>query len=147
MSSLVIQLADAVVTQINAGEYSEGLPTFTAERALTPVFEPKDLDDCHVSVVPRSHAMPLSDRTYVQNEITVDVAVQMKIASSPETEAPLLMQLTEEIALELRKASLADMSAATWMGGEISPSYSYEHLRDFRTFTSVLTLTYRVFTE
>ena len=47
----IIELADAIVEQLNAHEFSE---TFTAERGYLPTFDLPDLNSLKVTVVPSS---------------------------------------------------------------------------------------------
>jgi hypothetical protein len=55
-----------------------------------------------------------------------------------------LMALVEEIADHIRAGPLASFPGARCMDVKNSPVFSQEHLDEFRQFTSVLTLTFRV---
>ena len=54
------------------------------------------------------------------------------------------MNLVQSIADCLRRRRLASMQSAVWVKTENLPIYALDHLETKGTFTSVLTLSYRV---
>ncbi len=140
MSATILAIADAVVAEINGTTFS--LP-MTAQRHYQPKFELSELTDLKVSVVPRALSSKALDRNRDSFDFKIDVAVQKKTDMSP---AALdgLMALVEEVADRFRKGSLSAFPSARCTEVENAPVYSLEHLEEFRQFTSVLTLTFRV---
>ena len=58
--SLIVDVAKALVIELNAGSFSQSL---SAQRHYVPSFELPDMADLHVSVVPKGMAIANSDRT------------------------------------------------------------------------------------
>ena len=54
------------------------------------------------------------------------------------------MGLVEEIINFLSRRKLASVSSALWIKTANEPIYAGEHMEQFRQFTSILTLTYRL---
>ena len=137
--ALIADIADAVVTELNAGSFS--VP-FTVERLYRPDFELSDMKNLHVSVVPHGLEMSTAGRALSQQDVQIDLAVQKKLDAADNAEIDALMGLVEELAEFLRtKRQFGD---AVWVRTENSPVYSQEHLGELRQFTSVLTATLRV---
>ena len=140
MPATIVTLADAVVQQLNAASFSR---PFTAARHYLPRFELAEMVTLRVSVVPRSVTSQALDRKRDSFDYRIDVAVQQKLDPTPE-HLDALMELVEEIADHLRSAPLAGYPAARCVEVENMPIYAADHLDEFRQFTSLLTLTYRV---
>lgn len=96
-----------------------------------------------VSVVPRSIASRGLDRNRDSFDYRVDVAVQQKLDPTPGN-LDALMALVEEIADHFRSEPLSGFPQARCTEVENAPVYAAEHLEEFRQFTSVLTLTFKV---
>jgi len=139
--ALISEIADAVVGELNGGEFSQ---EFTAARRYLPLFDLQELKDLHVTVVPRGVAITGLARGVNQHDVQIDVAVQKKLETEGSDEIDPLMALVEEIADFFRLRRLASYSNAVWVKTENTPIYSQEHLGQMRQFTSVLTLTFRV---
>jgi len=139
--STIIDIAEAVKEELNGGEFSQA---FTAERHYQPVFELKDMKTMHVTVVPKDIEMQLATRNSSQHDCRVDVAVQKKLESADLAEIDGLMGLVEEIAAFLCRRKLESVPNALWIKTANEPIYAAEHLEQFRQFTSILTLTYRL---
>jgi hypothetical protein len=73
----------------------------------------------------------------------IDVAVQRKVEPSVGNR-DALMERVEEIADHVRSHPPAGFPQARCTEVETAPVDATEHLEEFRQFTSVLTLTYRV---
>lgn len=139
--SVIVNIADAVVAELNA---SGLLPGVTAQRHYRPTFDLEDMKDLHVTVVPRGVEMTGASRSMVQSDVQIDVGVQKKPAELNQTELDGLMGLVEQIADHLRGRRLAGAPEASWVKTENNPIFAAEHLEQLRQFTSVLTVTYRV---
>lgn len=138
MPATIIAIADAVAAQLNATALSQPV---TAERHYQPQFELSEMTALRVSVVPRSVTSKGLDRDSFDYKI--DVAVQRKLDPTPGN-LDALMALVEEIADHFRSEPLASYPQARCTEVENVPVYAMEHLDEFRQFTSVVTLTYRV---
>jgi len=139
--AIAIQIAKAVVHDLNEHAFSE---SFTAVRKYYAVEDLKNMSDLHVTIVPKAHAQGIVGRNQVDELYAVDVAVQKKIEVNDLDVGDPLMLLVEEIKDFLKFRKLADYVAASWVKTENEPLYSYEHMRDFRQFTSVVTVTYKL---
>ncbi len=138
--AVILDIADAVVEQLNGTPFSQPL---TAERHYQPKFELSEMTELKVSVVPRSLASKTLDRNRDTFDYLIDVAVQQKTDMTPAA-LDALMGLVEEIADHFRRQPLAGYPQARCVEVKNEPVYSLEHLDEFRQFTSVITLTYRV---
>jgi hypothetical protein len=140
VSATILDIADAVVAQLNATAFSQPV---TAERHYQPQFELSEMTELRMSVVPRSVTSKGLDRSRDSFDYRIDVAVQQKLDPTPGN-LDALMALVEEIADHFRSEPLAGYPQARSTEVENVPVYSLEHLDEFRQFTSVITLTYRV---
>jgi hypothetical protein len=73
----------------------------------------------------------------------IDVAVQKKTDMS-RASLDALMTLVEEVADHFRTQPLAGFPGARCTEVKNEPVYALEHLEELRSFTSVITLTFRV---
>ena len=137
----IIDIAEAVKDELNSGTFSQ---TFTAERHYQPVFELKDMKTLHVTVVPKDIELQLATRNSSQHDCRIDVAVQKKLETADLAEIDEMMGLVEEIISFLSRRKLASVPNALWIKIANEPIYAHEHMEQFRQFTSILTLTYRV---
>ncbi len=137
----ITDIAKAVKNELNSGEFSQA---FTAERHYQPVFELKDMKTLHVTVVPKDVELQLATRNTSQHDCRVDVAIQKKLETTDLAEIDELMGLVEEIISFLAKRKLASAPNALWIKTVNEPIYAAEHMEQFRQFTSILTLTYRI---
>jgi hypothetical protein len=134
-------IADAVVAALNGHSFSQ---PFTARRAYLPVYDLKDMDSLHVTVVPKGVEMTTAGRGFAQSDVQIDVAVQKRLDPADNAQIDALMGLVQEIAEFVR--STGRFGDAAWVKTENSPIYSQEHLGELRQFTSVLTVTLRTMT-
>jgi hypothetical protein len=139
--STIIQIADAVVAQLNAATFSQPL---TAARHYVPSFELAEMNELRVTVVPRAVVVSPLDRSRLTHDAQVDVAVQKKLATGEAAEIDPLMALVEEVADHFRQRRLDSFPAAHWIRTEHKPIYAQDHWEELRQFTSVVTLTFRV---
>ena len=138
---LTVEIADAVKDDLNAGSFS--LP-FAAERLYLPLFELPEMQVLHVSIVPKGITQTAANRTQIQHDCQVDVAVQQKVAGEAPAEVDPLTDLVEELIEHFRFHRLPAFPTAAWLRTENAPIYDPEHMHRLRQFTSVITLTYRV---
>ncbi|MFN9292695.1 MAG: hypothetical protein ACK6EB_31860, partial [Planctomyces sp.] len=73
--SVVVSTAEAVVASLNAATFS--LP-FTAVRSYLPQYKLAEMQTLRVTVVPRSAVLSSADRTRIQTDLAIDIAVQRK---------------------------------------------------------------------
>jgi hypothetical protein len=139
--SVITDLADAVVAELNGGTFSQPI---VAQRHYLPRFDLSEMQTLHVTVVPKGVVLGVGDRSRSQGDYSVDVAVQQKITTGDNAELDALTNLVEEIANHLHGRRLASYPDAAWLKTEQTVLYAQEHLAELRQFTSVLTITYRV---
>ena len=137
----IIDIADGVVTELNANAFSQ---PFTAERHYRPLFDLPEMKTLHVSVVPAGLKINSLSRGADQHEYQIDVAVQKKFQEETPAELDPLMHLVEEIADHFRTPRLDALPGVVCAGVENKPVYAQEHFDELRQFTSILTLTFRV---
>lgn len=139
--SVILDIADAVVVSLNAGTFAL---EFTVERMYQPVFELPELQTLHVSVVPKSLEVTTATRDSGYFDCAIDIGVQKKVNPDQPAELDGLMNLVEQIADHLRMKRLDGLPSAAWLSIANEPVFAPEHLDQWRQFTSVLTVTYRV---
>lgn len=142
--SLALDIADAVVAELNAAPEDTFEPGFEAVRRVLPEFELKDLSQLRVSVVPRSVLITTATRAESQYEVAIDIGIQRKLGTDLDAEVEALGTLIDAIAAYLTRRPLAEAPYAVWSAIENEPVYAPVHLAEQRVFTSVLTVTYRV---
>jgi hypothetical protein len=138
--AVVIDIADAVVAELNATSFSQPL---VAERHYQPRFELSEMANLKVSVVPRSMTSSTLDRRNDSFDYQIDVAVQKRTDTNPVL-LDAMMNLVEEIADHFRTQPLSNYPQARCIDVKNEPIYALEHLDELRLFTSVITLTFRV---
>lgn len=141
MASRIIRVADAVTAELNGHTFS--LP-FTAVRLYQPQYELQEMKALHVTVVPREILIAPLDRSRCEHDVQVDIAVQKKYTSGANDEIDPLMDLVQEIADFFQQRRLANLPEAIWIETKNAPVYAPEHMQQFRQFTSVLSLTFRL---
>ena len=139
--SVVTEVADAVVAELNAQEFSLA---FTAVRSYLPRYDLAEMKDLRVTVVPRSMAILPATRSQNQHDVEIDIAVQKKLTKADNQEIDSLVDLVDEIAQKFRLKRLSTLPAAVWAKTVEDPIYLPEHLDQLRQFTSVVTLTFRL---
>ena len=138
--ALLVDIADAVVTELNGASLS--MP-FTAARAYLPQFDLVEMVDLHVTVVPRTTTRVFVTREKTQREYVIHVGVQQKLQSLALAEPDGLMDLVEEIADLFHGNTLTDPECVC-MSAETAPTYVPEHMDEMRQFTGVVALTFRL---
>lgn len=138
---LITQVAEAVVAALNSTTFS--LP-ISATRSYLPRVELADLKTLKVTVVPSSVSVVTASRGRTQQDVAIDVAVQQKLTGEDNADLDPLLAIAEEIAAHFQGKRLDSFPDAAWVKTEFKPIYAPEHIEQLRTFTSVLTLTFRV---
>ena len=137
----ITDVAEAIVAELNAASFSLA---FTARRAYLPRYKLEDMEELHVTVVPKADTMLPGDRGKSRHDFQMDVAVQKKLVTGENGEIDPLMSLTEEIADYFRAKRLALFASAVWGQTDARAIYAPEHLEQLGQFTSVVTFTFRV---
>lgn len=140
MSANIVAIADAVTAELNGHSFSQ---PFAAQRLYLPVFDLQSMSDLKVTVVPRGISSSALDRSRDSFDYQIDVAVQKKTPNDVAT-IDALMLLVEEIGDHFRSNPLSSYPGARCTGVENTPVYAPDHLHELRQFTSVLTLTFRL---
>jgi len=138
---VITEIADAVVTELNANTFSL---QFTAQRHYQPRYELADLKTLHVTVIPNGLTTGNLGRGGMQREVAIDIAVQQKLSTETNADLDRFLALAEEIAESFQAKRLANFPNAIWVKTEHRAIYATEHLQQYRQFTSVMTLTFRV---
>lgn len=138
---LITQVAEAVVAELNATTFSQPI---TAFRSYLPRVELAELKTLKVTVVPSNVTVVAASRSQTQRDVAIDVAVQKKLGQEQNVSLDPLLALAEEIAEHFWAKRLDSFPGALCVKTEFKPIYAPEHIEQLRTFTSVLTLTFRV---
>lgn len=139
--ALAIDIADAVVAELAGGAFSQ---TITPVRRVLPEYDLADLKDLRVTVVPAAVEISGASRTMSQHDVRIDIGIQKKLGKNLDTEVAQLCGLVDEIAEFLKRRPLQATPYAVWVKTANEPIYAADHLAQQRTFTSVLSITYRV---
>ena len=139
--SVIIDLCDAVVAELNAGTFSHPV---AAVRHYVPQYDLSEMHSLHVTVVPHEVRLAGGDRSRGQADFSIDVAVQQKLNAADNSEIDQLTGFTEELMDHFRARRLGSYPNAAWLKTEQRVLYAPEHIAELRQFTSVFTLTYRV---
>ena len=141
--ALIIDIADAVVSELNDTLPEVFSPPFTAVRRVLPEFELAELTDLKVTVVPKSIEISGATRGAGAFDYEVDIGVQKKLGKNIDAEVTELCGLVETIIAFMRQRPLGRLPYLKWVRTRNDPVYAPEHLAEQRTFTSVITLSYR----
>ena len=101
------------------------------------------MSDLKVSVVPKGLNTSSLDRTRDNFDYQIDVGIQKKTKNEIATIDALIL-LVEEISDYFRANPLASYPGARFISVENSQIYAPDHLETMMQFTSVVTLTYRL---
>ena len=138
---LITQVAEAVIAELNGATLSQ---PFTAVRSYLPRSKLAELKTLKVTVVPSGLSVVTASRGQTQQDVAIDVAVQQKLTGEENADLDPLLALAEEIAAHFRGKRLSSFSNAIWVKTEFKTIYAPDHIDQLRTFTSVVTLTFRV---
>jgi hypothetical protein len=145
MTAVAIQIADAVVAELNAHTFSQ---PFSAVRAYLPEYKLEDMGTLHVTVVPAELLAEPSDRSRDREEHKLHVAIQQRFkpqdGTVPMASLDGLIGLTEEIRDYLRDRRPASYPQARRIKTENKPIYDPKHLAELNQFTGLLAFTYHI---
>ncbi len=136
MAAKIVDLAEAVVTELNAESFSQA---FTATRHYVPKIDLKDAASLSVLVAPSGFSTSIASRANDDEEYTIDIGVLKRLTVDGNTELDPLMLLVEEIKNHFRRKTIASPAAVCT---EITndPIFDIESLDQKRQFASVLNL-------
>ena len=140
MPASIVAIADAVTAELNGNSFSQ---PFTAQRLYLPVFDLQGMSQLKVTVVPKGITSASLDRSRDSFDYQIDVAIQKKTPNEI-VAIDSLMLLVEEIGDYFRSNPLSSFPGARCTNVENLPVYAPDHLHELRQFTSVLTLTFRL---
>jgi len=144
MSAKIIQIAEAVVALLNAGEFEV---EFEAARRYLVDFKLRDeLDELRVSVVARDDEETGASRANSQHDYGIDIGVQKKVDPASLETLDALVALVEAIHDHLAAPGtrhLASPVDAVLVAIKTEPIYAPDHLGERRVFTSIVRCTYR----
>jgi len=138
MAADIINVADAIVTELNATSFSQ---PFTSARGYLPTFDLAEMNELKVTVVPKEDDGKLDTRGQSAHDYAIDIGIQKKPPAIENTDLNPLMLLAQEIADHFLFGKQA--VGATLIAPTVRILYLQEHLQKLRQFTSVITLTFR----
>lgn len=139
--AVITDIADAIVAELNGATFSQPV---TAVRSYLPQYDLTEMQNLHVTVVPKGVVLGSADRSRGQGDYSIDVAVQRKFAAGDNADLDGLTNLVEEIINHFRGRRLDSYPDAAWLKTEQTVLYAPEHMAELRQFTSIVTFTYRV---
>ena len=137
--SVEVDVATAVVAFINTGTYT---PTFTAALDFDPTESRHELSTLVVSAFPATREPAVATRTKTQESILVAIGVRKQCAIGDNAAVIEMRDLTEAIYDKLRLAALPTYAAAHF--DTITVDYSWDALKEDRTYLAVINVTYKV---
>ena len=139
MPAAIVQLADAVVADLNAATFSQ---PFTAQRSYLPRWKLEELATIRVTVVPKDDVGERASRAQWQEDYQLDVAVQQRLGASETAQMDALVLLGQELADYFKSRNPAG-DLATLVAVAFAPLFDPDHLEKHKTLTTVLNLTFR----
>lgn len=142
--SIGVQLADAVVTELNDTTFSE---QFTATRSYAPVFDLKTLNVTHVTVVPGTVKQEIVTRSKQSEDthevsIAVERVINVKDLITSDAVAELLQEINDHFKGEITIAG-SDLNTRIMKVTMTPPDW--DHLTSKNLFLALVTLTVFVF--
>jgi hypothetical protein len=160
MASQRAAIAQTIADSLSAASGTDPLlgKAFTVSRKALPAGAVKDLVDLTLTVVAIGRERrTLVGRNVVEKLFSVEIGIQKRLTTACNPELPQgndefdgLMEFAEAVALYFQPDGTAEGiigdNLAMWAGdgNEISP-YDVNHLRQYRIFTSIVTLSLRYF--
>ena len=135
-------VADEVVSRINAGVYSE---TVTSRRVVVPDKSFESVTGLEVVVSPQGVESSIVGREATELTVSVSVAVMKKVTAKTATVVDPLIDLVEAIKTQLRLTNYEiGTGCASWAGVVHEPIYDTDALLAYGVFSSVFQAVYRV---
>ena len=139
MPAAIVQLADAVVADLNAATFSQ---PFTAQRSYLPRWKLEELATIRVTVVPKDDVGERASRAQWQEDYQLDVAIQQRLGANETAQMDALVLLGQELA-DYFKSRNPTGDLATLVAVAFAPLFDPDHLEKHKTLTTVLNLTFR----
>ena len=139
MAATIIQLADAIVAELNSTTFSLA---FVAVRSYQPIYTLADTRTLRVVVVPRSVTYEFETRQTMRASYAIDIGLMVRPGTLDNASIDAHMQLAEEIVHHFRGKRVPLLSMRC-LQAQHNPIYATEHLDEYRQYTSLVTLTYR----
>ena len=139
MPAAIVQLADAVVADLNAATFSQ---SFTAQRSYLPRWKLEELATIRVTVVPKDDVGERASRAQWQEDYQLDVAIQQRLGANETAQMDALVLLGQELADYFKSRNPAG-DFATLVAVAFAPLFDPDHLEKHKTLTTVLNLTFR----
>ncbi|HNB60283.1 MAG TPA: hypothetical protein PK308_08205 [Phycisphaerales bacterium] len=139
MPAAIVQLADAVVADLNAATFSQ---PFTAQRSYLPRWKLEELATIRVTVVPKDDVGERASRAQWQEDYQLDVAIQQRLGANETAQMDALVLLGQELADYFKSRNPAG-DLATLVAVAFAPLFDPDHLEKHKTLTTVLNLTFR----
>ncbi len=148
-----LQIVDAVVALLNGPPQGYAFTiSATAVAGFAPIYDLTLLQTPKVTVMPGDEEDTFLHRNASQLDVNVDVGIQQKLPPNAAT-ADLISRCLMQYASQIKKLlklpadvgplTLADGTRASWIGMTARPLWHEPHLLESRTFTRILTFTYR----
>lgn len=135
MSAAILDVADAVVTALNAATLSAA---FTAVRGYIATHELPDMDTLRVTVMPAADDIKRDTRSSAKHRFTIDVGVQKKPSTVSNAMLDPLTLLAQEIADYFLYGNRT--AGAILISPEIKVLFIQKDLRELGQFTAVVRL-------
>lgn len=152
MSSVVVRMADAVVTALNSHDWDI---QFTAERSYAEFDDQlKDLGQLQIDVFPKfDPTLELDTRGTLGWQVAIDVGVRKRFGTEDQDQTTgrikrdsidELVNLVEAIAKYLiaERFTSLDAIGMVWQSTSIPALFVREHLRQWSQFTGIVRLTF-----
>jgi len=157
MAAVIVDLANAIATELSAASTATFGVTFTAESSYADWHELlEDMDTLHVDVVPVRHEdSELADRGSTKYGLTVDVGFRKRFGTSSQSSSTgrITKADIDALVLMVEKAhewflsggsgrQLDSLPDAVWESTDIRATYIRSILRDKRMFCGVVRVKY-----
>lgn len=142
MTAPLIEIADAIVTALNAADLSQAL---VFERDFLAEFQISEIASLHGKVVPRSDSREMGSASVDNATVAIDIAVAKRLrpgAHNDRAEIDGLIDFCEEIKAVLNRQRLAGAENAVCIALAQEAPYSSDHLAEMRVFITVITATF-----
>ena len=139
MPAAIVQLADAVVADLNAATFSQ---SFTVQRSYLPRWKLEELATIRVTVVPKDDVGERASRAQWQEDYQLDVAIQQRLGANETAQMDALVLLGQELADYFKSRNPAG-DLATLVAVAFAPLFDPDHLEKHKTLTTILNLTFR----
>ncbi len=100
--SVMTDVADAIVVELNAATLSQPV---SAVRSYLPKYKLSEMQNLHVTVVPKGIVLANPDRSRSQADYSFDVALQKKFSSGSNAELDLITDLVQDIMVSRSRIS------------------------------------------